>query len=215
MSDDAQLDKAMIVNWALAELGLAPGFSIDDATGLGRNVEIFWPRAVGHCFGLHDWTFCRQTFKLSRQAAEPVTGYRFGFDLPGDVIGRPQKVLFDPRNQHPVRDYRIEGQTLYTDEPAIWTVHKVAVDPAIWDVQWANAFALALAHYLAIPLTQDTDLAEGKYVIAFGSRSEGGTGGVFGRLIAQDRAAEPLGASQMAEETLTGGSAAGPWHGRW
>lgn len=215
MSDDAQLDKPMVVNWALAELGLAPSFSVDDATGLGRNVAIFWPRAVGHCFGLHDWTFCRRTFKLSRQSAEPATGFRYGYDLPGSVIGPPMRVLSDPRSQQPLRNRRIEGATLYCDEDQAWAVFKVPVDVALWDWQWANAFAMALAHYLTVPLTQDTDMAEAKYVLAFGSRSEGGTGGVFGRLIAQDRAAEPLGAPMFADTPLLGGRGTDAWYGRW
>lgn len=215
MSDDAQLDKPMIVNWALAELGLAPKFTIDDATGLGRNVAIFWPRAVGHCFGLADWSFCRKTFKLTRQSATPVTGYAYGYDLPGGVIGPPVKVLADPRSQQPVRDKRIEGQTLYCDEDQAYAVFKAPVDVAIWDWQWANAFSVALAHYLAVPLTQDMDLAEQKKRDAFGTPSEGGTGGIFGRLIAQYRGSEPVGASMAAEESLTGGRNSGPWHGRF
>lgn len=213
MSDDAQLDKPMIVNWALAELGLAPAFTIDDATGLGRNVAIFWPRAVGHCFGLADWPFCRRTFKLTRQAAAPVTGYRYGFDLPGGVIGSPVKTLADPRSLQPLRDKRIEGQTLYCDEDQAYAVFKVPVDIALWDWQWANAFAIALAHYLAVPLTQDVDLAEQKKRDAFGTPSEGGTGGVFGRMIAQYVAAEPVGAPMLAGAPLLGGRDA--WHGRW
>lgn len=215
MTDDAQLDKPMIVNWALAELGLQPAFSIDDSTGLGRQVAIFWPRAVGHCFGLHDWTFCRQTFQLQRQSATPQTGYAYGFDLPGSRIGQPVKLLEDPRRQTPIRDSRIEGQTLFCDEPTAYAVCKVPVAPEIWDLQWADAFAVALAYYLSIPLTQDPDLAELKKRDAFGTPSEGGTGGLFGRLIAQDRAAGPVGAPMLAEDPLTAGRTSGPWHGRW
>lgn len=210
------IDKAQIVNWALPELGLAPTFTIDDQTNLGAQVAIFWPRAIGHCFGLHDWTFCRQTVKLTRQLATPSTGYRYGFDLPGNRIGGPQKLLSDPRNQLPLRDSRIEGQSLYADEASVWAVFKVAVDPSIWDSQWASAFATCLASMLAVPLLQDLDLAAEKWAAAFGSPSQGGAGGLFGRLIAQDRAAGPVGSNMLANDPLTGGRASySPWHGRW
>ncbi len=215
MTDETELDKAMIVNWALAELGLAPSFSIDDATALGRQVDIFWPRCIGHCFGLHDWFFCRRTSLLTRQDAVPVTGYAYGFDLPGDRVGPPQKLLTDPRSETPLRSYRIEGQTLFADEAAVYAVCKVRVDPKAWDWQWASAFATALSSMLAVPLTQDPDMAAEKWAAAFGVRSEGGTGGVFGRMIAQDRAAAPIGSNLLQNDPLTAGRFAGGWSGRW
>lgn len=215
MSDGALLTKAMVVNWALAELGLAASFTIDDQSSLGKDVAIFWPRVVGRCFGLHDWTFCRLTYRLTRQAAAPDTGYQYGFELPGNRIGQPVKLLSDPRCQTPVRETRIEGNTLSANEPDIWAVCKVPVDVKIWDWQWADAFAVALAGALAVPRTQDVELAADKERKAFGSPSEGGTGGMFGRLIAQDRASGPLGASMANEDPLTRGRRSDPWHGRY
>lgn len=214
MTEEAELTKAMIVNWALVELGLAPNFSIDDETTLGGLVDMFWPRAIGHCFGLHDWTFCRRTSRLSRQDEEPETGYRFGFDLPGDKIGPPMKLLRDPRREDPIRHSRIEGRTLYCDEDTVYAVCKVAVAPKVWDLQWASAFATAFSSFLAVPLTQDGDLAADKWAAAFGTRSEGGTGGVFGRMIAQDRAAAPVGSNLLANDLLTSGRFSGDWYGR-
>jgi hypothetical protein len=215
MPDETALDKAKIVNWALAEIGQASNFSIDEDTPRGGHVAVFWPRAIGHCFGLHDWTFCRRTSLLSRQEAVPETGYAYGFDLPGDKIGPPQKLLSDPRSETPLRHSRIEGQTLFADEPAVYAVCKVRVDPAIWDWQWASAFATCLASMLAVPLLQDLDLKAEKWAEAFGSRSEGGTGGLFGRMIAQDRAAAPVGSPQLANDPLTAGRFSGDWHGRF
>lgn len=215
MTEEAELTKAMIVNWALSELGMAPSFSIDEESPLGALVDIFWPRCIGHTFGLHDWTFCRRTSRLTRQTAEPETGYRYGFDLPGDKIGQPMKLLTDPRREIPIRNSRIEGQTLYVDEDTVYAVCKVRVDPKIWDWQWASAFATALSSYLAVPLLQDTDLALEKAAAAFGTRSEGGAGGIFGRLIAQDRASGPVGSNLLANDPLTAGRFSGDWHGRW
>lgn len=215
MTEEAELTKAMIVNWALSELGLAPKFSIDDETSLGGTVDIYWPRCIGHTFGLHDWTFCRRTSRLTRQSEKPETGYRYGFDLPGDKIGQPMKLLHDPRREDPIRNFRIEGQTVFADNDVVYAVCKVQVSPKIWDWQWASAYATALASMLAVPLLQNTELAADKWAAAFGTRSEGGTGGVFGRLIAQDRAAAPLGSNLMAGDPLTAGRFTGDWHGRW
>ncbi|TIU44975.1 MAG: hypothetical protein E5W19_32320 [Mesorhizobium sp.] len=212
---DTAIDKAQIVNWALVELGLAPNFSIDDQTPLGGFVDIFWPRALARSFGLHDWTFCRQTFLLTRQAATPVTGYAYGFDLPGDTVGPVLKFLSDPRRDTPIRDFTIEGKTVFCDEPTVYARCKVMVEPEHWEPQFADAFALLLASYLAIPLTQDIDLKNDKLAEAVGTRSEGGTGGIFGRMIAQDRAAAPV-ATPATTDMLQGGrTGGGDWYGKW
>jgi len=66
---------------------------------------------------------------------------------------------------------------------------------------------------LAVPLLQDLELAAEKWAQAFGTRSEGGSGGLFGRLIAQDRAAAPLGSNILANDPLTAGRFSGSWSG--
>lgn len=212
---DSELTKPMIVNWALAELGLRPNFSIDEESELGQLVAIFWPRAIAHCFGLSDWTFCRKTYRLTRLVEQPVTGYRNGFEMPRPRLGEPVKFLRDPQSSQPIRDTRIEGETLFCNEDAVWAVCKVDVEPAYWDQLFATCFAVALASYLAVPLLQDLEMAEAKFVTAFGSRSEGGAGGLFGRLIAQNRAAGPVSASILDNDILTAGRHSGLWYGRY
>jgi hypothetical protein len=211
---DALFSKVEVVNWSLVELGQAPAYSIDTATALGAIVDTMWPRAVARCFGLHDWTFCRRTHLLTRQAATPVTGYAYGFDLPGGRIGEPMRYLRDPRTRAVVRDVRIEAGTVFSDEPVLYAVCRMAVDPEQWDAQFADCFASALAGFLAVPLLQDSDLADEKLQLAFGPPSQGGSGGAFGRLIAQIRSAEPQGAEMLAADPLTAGRGAGPWYGR-
>lgn len=216
MADPAELDKAMIVNWALSELGLAANFSIDDRTQLGAKIDIWWPRAVARCFGVADWTFCRQTFRLTRRAQAPETGYLYAFDLPAGRIGEPLKLLADPRNHdRPWRDFRIEGDELHADAENLWAVCKMERDPRNWDRQFADCFATALAGYLAVPLTQDVEMAAAKAAEAFGTAAQGGAGGKFGRLIAQNAAAHPKASPLYLDDPLTAGRVADgyPWWG--
>ena len=197
------IDKAVIVNWALAEIGMPPKFSIDDATMLGQQVDIFWPRTEARCFGLHDWTFCRRTYQLDRQEAQPQNGWRYGFSLPGGRIGPPLKLLSDPRNEVPLRNFDIEGDTLFTDEAKAWARCKVALEPKAWPIQFTEAFATALASALAIPLRQDDSAASELEMKAFGHPREGGAGGIFGRLISQDIAAKPVASPLLRHDPLT------------
>lgn len=209
---DAILTRATIVNWALSDLGMSPNFSDDSQTDMGRLVDIFWPRCQARAFGLHDWSFCRRTRRLTRRAEKPENGFAYGFELPGDRYGPPLKLLSDPSRNVPLRDVAIEGDTVFANEPAVWARIKSAVPIDAWPPQFTDGFALLLASYLALPLLQDEDLAAVKMAAAIGGASEGGAGGLFGRLIAQDRAGEPLGAPQSRSDPLTLGRAAG---GRW
>lgn len=193
---DAELTRAMIVNWALAEIGVAANFSEDSETSMGGTVDMFWPRAQARAFGLHDWSFLRKTRKLTRHAATPENGYAYGFDMPGDAYGPVLKLLSDPRRNVPLRDYTIEADGVYADVPDVWARIKVARPVEEWWPQFADGFAMLLASYLAVPLLQDEELAAIKLQAAVGSGSEGGGGGLFGRLNAQDRAGAPVGAPQ-------------------
>lgn len=202
---DQPIDKATMVNWALADLGQKGTFSIDEATSLGSIVARVWPRVVDRSFGLADWSFCRLTTKLTRLSAEPENGWKFGFALPGDRLGEPLKVM--PRihrgDGDPLRNFDIEGNTLYADVPEVWARCKVERDPETWDPTFRACFITALAGYLAVPVLQDTDLRNEYLAAAFGTPSEGGAGGQFGRLIAQHRAAKPVSSPLLRSDPLT------------
>lgn len=206
---DAILTRATVVNWALSELGMPPSFSDDSQTDMGRLVDIFWPRCQARAFGLHDWSFCRETRRLTRISTTPENGWRFAFDLPGDRYGPPLKLLADAARDLPLRDYTIEGAVLYANEEAAWARLKLAIALDAWPPQFADGFATLLASYLAVPLLQDEDLAATKRAEAIGTPSEGGGGGIFGRLIAQDRAGAPVGAPQLQVNPLDGGRFSG------
>lgn len=185
------IDKAVIVNWALTDLGLPPSFTLDTADEVGRTVDLVWQRVVDRAFGLHDWTFCRKTFLLNRQSATPVTGYAYAFDLPGGTLGEPLRYWRDARCSQPVRDFQLEAGEVHANEATLYARAKVYVDPQTWEPGFRQCFVTALASALAVPLTQDPDTAAELHAAAFGSPSQQGSGGAFGRLIAQNRAADP------------------------
>ena len=208
---DSVLSKEIIVNWARADLGLAPKFDFSDESEFGQLVAVFWPRCEARAIALHDWTFCRLTRRCTRQVATPENGWAHAHDLPGDRIGPPLKLLSDPQANIPLRNFDIEGNTVFSREPVVYARCKVRVAPEAWPAEWADAFAKLLASYFAVPLLQDTDIAAQREYEAVGRPSEGGTGGIFGRLIAQDRAGQPLGQPLTDADPLS----AARWHGRW
>lgn len=209
------IDKAVIVNWALGKIGSFATFTIDGDDDLSSQVGLTWQRCVDQCFGLADWSFLKQTFLLDRTTTAPLNGWKHEFALPGGRIGDPLKIMAGTTGKAPLRCYDIEGDHLYADETVVRGTFKVYRDPEYWDPAFRAAFTTALAGYLAVPVTHDTDMRDDLLREAFGTPSKEGTGGLFGRLMAQNKAGAPVGHPLADADPITGGRHAGAWHGRY
>ncbi|QFS98887.1 hypothetical protein FIV06_15775 [Labrenzia sp. THAF191b] len=214
------IDKAAIVNMALSEIGHFTTFTQDDDPDLADAVNQSWQRAIDRCVSLHDWKDFRRTRKLERLTEPPETGWAYAHSLPGDRIGEPLKILRRAGDSpDPLRSFDREGNLILCNETTVWARCKVELEPASWDAGWRDAFVTALAGYLAVPILQSMDLKVEKHREAFGTPSQEGSGGKFGRLMSQDRASSPLGSSIADAEPLSRahggdtGRCSGPWHG--
>jgi hypothetical protein len=85
----------------------------------------------------------------------------------------------------------------------IWARCKLLVDPSEWDISFQAAFVVALASMLAVPMQQDENLAAELSSMAFGTPAQGGAGGMFGRLISQDRTSAPISSPLLRNDPLT------------
>ncbi|TYC51623.1 hypothetical protein FMN50_20290 [Rhodobacterales bacterium] len=214
------IDKASIVNMALSEIGHFTTFSQDDDPDLTDAVNQSWQRAIDRCVSLGDWKDFRRTRKLNPLSDAPETGWAYAHALPGDRVGPPLKIMRSAgQSPEPLRNFDREGSLILSNERNIWARCKVITEPATWDPGWRDAFVTALAGYLAVPLLQNGDMKAEKHREAFGTPSQEGAGGKFGRLLAQDKASAPLGSSIANAEPLSGahegygGRCAGDWHG--
>lgn len=192
-----------LANRALARLGQASTFSLDSADKRAAKIRMAWLDCLDRCFALHDWSWARRTTRLPRRADCPENGWSYAFDLPGDRIGDPLKVLADACSDSPLRDFELEGGCLFANVPSVWVRVRVVTDPASWDPGFRSAFVVAFAGFLAVPMQQDADLEAQLFATAFGSPSQGQTGGLFGRLIAQNRAGAPVGSPLLRGDPLT------------
>lgn len=196
----ATIDKTMIINWALTEIGVGPVFSTEDDSELALNIDNTWQRAVDFAFALDDWHWTKQTRKLARQAGTPENGWAYGFDLPNDRIGEATG-YFDQVgiSGHVCRNFKIEGKTVFANVADLWAEIRVIVAVDDWDVSFRAAFTKYLASELAVPTFQDQALKDRLRADCFGTPSQGGAGGLFGRLMAQNKAAAPIGAQPISE----------------
>ncbi|RXT29368.1 hypothetical protein B5P46_11850 [Rhizobium leguminosarum] len=215
------IDKTTIINWALTEIGAGPMFSTDDDSDLAAQIENVWQMAFDQCFGMHDWTFARVTVKMLRLAETPENGWAYGYMLPEPRIGNPLAYRRGARYSDPlIRDFTLQGGMFFTCEPEAWAVHKTPVNPDYWEPSFRAAFVTALSGWLAVPVWSDEDMRDRKLAEAFGSPSMQGSGGKFGRLMAQDKGSAPIGEEPLLRNDpltdvrgLGGGPLSGPWHG--
>lgn len=200
------IDKVVICNWALNELGHYTTYSIDGEDELSGKVDLCWQQCVDRCLSVHDWNDFLKTFKLARSAETPENGWTYEFALPGGRVGEPLKILDRAGSSpNPLRHYDREGNYVYADVTDVWARCKVYRDPEYWDPGWRSAFLTALSGYLAGAILQDKKTRDEKIAEAFGTPSQQGGGGMFGRLMAQDRAGAPVGSPIQDANPLTGG----------
>lgn len=214
------IDKATICNWALNEIGEEPSYVVGGEDELSQTVDMTWQRVIDRCLALHPWADFRKTYRLARLAEAPETGWKYAFELPGERIGEPLRLLQAVGEcEQLLRNYGRESSLVLTNAENVWARVRVYRDPETWDEGWRAAFVVALAAHLAVPVMNDQDLRVELLREAFGNPSEGGAGGMFGRLIAQDMAGAPLGSPVLDNDPLTSAHTAignnYPWHGRW
>lgn len=214
------IDRATIINMALTDIGAGPMFSVDDDSDLAAQIELQWMAVIDRTIGMHSWSFCRKTYKNTLLSTAPDNGWRYCFDLPGTRIGNPLKILDQAgQSPRPLKRFTIEEGKLFCDVTETWSLCKFQADPDYWPPEWRGAFVVALGAYLAVPVWQDADMRNDMLVEAFGTPSREGTGGLFGRLMAQDRASEPVDDMGNEENPLInaryGGASDEAWYGRW
>ncbi|MCW2317475.1 hypothetical protein SAMN06265338_103219 [Rhodoblastus acidophilus] len=211
------IDDVTICNRALARLGGGQIVSLDEDTDLARQCVAVYDDLLEAALTLYHWKWPRRTKALDRLDEVPENGYLYGYGFPAGAISNPIKVLADPRNpDYPLREFVVEGRTLYTNAIAVWGAFVFRLSPDLWPPVFRLAFQTWLSAALAIPVSQDANLAAQLEQQAIGAPSEQGRGGIMGRAIAIDGATSGGDAPALASDPLTSARYEGaPWYGNF
>lgn len=197
-------DEVKLINRALTRIGAASIFAPDEETELAAATQAIWTDVKEQCLALHRWSFARQVYRLNRRPETPENGWKYAFDIPGTVLGGPEKVLRDPRRAYELlRDFDVQGVRIYADVDELYALFPVVPDVALWPPLFRSAVVLAAAAALAVPVAHDERLAASLREQAGGGPREGGVGGLIGRAIAMDIASRPIGSPFLASDPLT------------
>lgn len=203
MADSAEA-RVLVVNRALMLLGLPASYTIDAADDdVGGTVDLIWPMVEALVVSIYNWSYCQDVLDTIALADAPNNGWTYGFALPANRVGDPLAVLTDVVHETYLRQFMLAGGKLYTNISPVWVRCRVLLDPAYWDIGFSMSFSIALASALAVPLIQDETREESLKVRAFGTEQENYGGGLFGKLITINRAAQPQGRGFMNNDPLT------------
>jgi hypothetical protein len=203
-----------IVNRALARIGQPPLLTLDDETDFAQAAQMIYDTEVEAALGKLRWRFARQTVQLSRLSGAPASGYAHAYQIPGGMLGLPEKLSWNPRRaEATIRDFEIEADQVHCDHDAVFARGTFAVDPSAWPPEFRKAIIVGIASALAVPVTHDLTLATALRQEAYGEAREGGVGGLLGRAIAQEVASSPPQEGSVDSDPLTGARWGGYEHG--
>jgi hypothetical protein len=142
------------------------------------------------CLSRQEWNFAIRTFRLDRDDTQEFCGgYRYAFNLPGDRLSGPIRLLTDPRERSSiVRNFACEGRFAYADEAVLYGRFMVMVDPDLWPPIFREAVVHLLASRFALAAAQQTTLAGELERLAIGTPREEGLGGLLGQAAKLDAA---------------------------
>lgn len=197
-------DELALCNDALADIGASPVFALDEDTELAEKVARTWPNVRATCLSLSAWSFATRTYPLPRRTEPPQNGWKYGYDLPGGVIGGPEIVLKGVSREHETtRAFAFEEGIIFSNHAQLWAQFRVTAAIALWPPEFRLAVKTALAGALAVPVAHDTRLAAAKKIEAHGRPEEGMRGGLIGAAIALDLAKRPRSSPILRGDPLT------------
>jgi hypothetical protein len=197
--------KLDVINQAMARLGGEPFASLSDVVPGAGMASIIYDQVVSVMCGAYPWPFSTQMFSLVLAETVPADGFLRAFTLPEDRLGDPLSLHAKPKEPGLVETrYRLVGQQVWSDAPALWASCLVLTPPYRWTPGFVEAVVLALASELALPICGDDGKRETFARAAAGTPSEGGRGGAIGRAMqlagrAQSVAALPLASNPMTQ----------------
>lgn len=152
-------DKLGVYNTALLHLGERKLAALTENREPRRVLDDLWDGQVKYCLERGQWKFALRSYEIASDAAiDPVFGYAYAFEVPGDYVsidGLSASDYFDP----PLNRVHEEAGYWFADVDPIY-VQVVSDDPAYgldlsrWPESFSNYVAIRLARMACKRITQ-------------------------------------------------------------
>ncbi len=148
-----------IANLALSLLGEPAIASFSDNSRAAREANLWFHPTRRSFLQKHPWSRAKARAQLAQLATAPAFGFSNAFALPSDylrLVSINGVLVWEQRNASDPAIYRIEGNTLLTDDSSAKIVYIYDLeDTTKFSPVMVEAFAAHLALNLALPVTKD------------------------------------------------------------
>lgn len=177
---------------ATALLGLGP---INSFTGGDRNAiagRLYDTVVVGLIEG-YPWNFAKVlSAALNRLTDAPATQYTYAYQLPSNLDGIVWALYRDDAiDATPFKEWERIGQTIYTNETAVYIKYAAMPPVAQWPKYFHMLCVYALAAAFAMPMKESGDMAGRYQALAFGTPEQNGKGGQWAVATSADARGSP------------------------
>ena len=182
---------------ALLMLGANPISSFTEGTDESNICDRLYPDIKIRTLTMYDWSFSFKKTQLARLVTIPTNEYKYEYQLPADIIGRPNAVYnSNDVGAYPLRDYRLMGDKLLTDYEAVYIDYQYNVPEFALPHYFVQLLKYEMAWHLAMPITDQVDKSDYWRTIAEGTPGENGRGGYMRQAMNIDGQGSPTNAIQ-------------------
>lgn len=163
------ITKLEIWNRALTGyLGVGKLADLTTSTPAQEQCELHYDATVRALLEAHEWTWSLTRATLTAEATNDRSSeWAYKYRMPGDVlvirwinaVTTARSLIAAQRNPDTPR--QIYGDHVYSDvASAVMEYHALVEDPSAWSQAFADAVAATLASHMAMPLTENSRLAQ-------------------------------------------------------
>ncbi len=182
---------------ALLLLGANPISSFTEGTDESNICDRLYPDIKIRTLTMYPWSFSFKKVQLARLITTPTNEFKYEYQLPSDIIGRPNAVYdTDDVGANPRREYRLMGSKLLTDYESVYIDYQYNVPEYGLPHYFVQLLKYQMAWHLAMPITDQTDKSDYWRTIAEGTPGENGRGGYMRQAMNIDGAGNPTNAIQ-------------------
>jgi len=182
---------------ALLMLGANPISSFTEGTDESNICDRLYPDIKIRTLTMYDWSFSFKKVQLARLVTTPTNEYKYEYQLPSDIIGRPNAVYDSDDTHIPTRrEFRLVGDKLLTDYEQVYIDYQYNVPEYALPHYFVQLLKYEMAWHLAMPITDQADRAEYWRTVAEGTPGENGRGGYMRQAMNIDGQGNPTNAIQ-------------------
>lgn len=194
--------KVELASQALILLRANPISSFDEGSNEADIVKTLYPAFIDDVFSRYPWRFALKKRQFNRSSTAPDAGYKYAYIIPPEAVWVFAVYNTSKVGARPVQDYDVVGNEIHSNQEEVWGEYTVYKAESNWPSHFKAFAKKALKALLAMPVTDDTELAAQAQVEAYGNPSENEKGGAFGIAAGLDARQNPP--EEMPMDELVG-----------